>query len=132
MKKIVLLWHLFLAICVCQEAFASEGAAISASNMSYVNHIIVNNDIGHGDWMPISFELRDPSGELYKGMLYPGTKSIFLDANNTARLPGTYVFHVHQCYFMCHAYSQSLYIGNNADVIWTINSNGITVEKTDL
>lgn len=130
MKKIALFCQLILILCFSPFVYADE-----PTHVSYINHIIINNYIERGDNFQVHYELLDPSGEVHKGYIYPGTHTVFFDENHTQHLAGIYVMQMYYCGILtssCRSYSQSVFIQNNADAVWVLDEHGLTVTKTDL
>lgn len=130
MKKIALFSQLILSLCCSQMVLADE-----ATQVNYINHIIINNYIERGSEFQVHYELVDPNNEVHKGYIYPGTHTLFFDENHATHLNGLYVMQMYYCGIFtssCRSYSQSVFIQNNADVIWTLDTHGLSVTKTDL
>ena len=124
-----------LCMLVGMVGFTSAYAENDAPQVNYVHHIIVNNYIAQGEDYKAHFELLDPSGKVHTGTLTPGAQSLFMDESTSPHLAGTYVMHFHHCGLFlssCRSFSNTVFVHNNADVVWTLTNEGISVVKTDL
>lgn len=130
-KKFAYCLLIITGLVICANARADEDQV----PINYIHHIIVNNYIAQGEDYKAHYELLDPSGKMHSGTLTPGAQSLFLDETNTAHLAGTYVLHFHHCGLLissCRSFSNTVFVHNNADVVWTLTNDGVTVSKTDL